>query len=654
MLTRFAPFCVLVAGVICSYGQQAGADELTKAYQSLAQKDYDSAIAQFRKALAQQAGNAGVHKDLAYTLLKTGGNADARDEFESALKLNPNDETAALEYAFLCFETKKQIEARRTFDRLRHRGSATTRATAEQAFQNIDRPLADGIARWKQALARAANPNELPIFSAHWELAQLAEFRDELPLAAEQYEICRKLKPNVEELLLNLARVWQQLNRVDEARSALVAASRCRESRTAELALDELGSRYPYPYEFVNAIKLDPQNVGLRRELAFLYLAMHQEREAMEQFEQVLAIEPKDELSREQLDALRGVKKRPQASVSPASSGATPANGTDPRSMGMKSLAAGYIPDAIKYLQRAHNDDPGDAEVTLKLGWAYNAAKRDDDARQSFDEARHADDNGIAAQASKAFHTLNGDPVAQTTVWVLPMFSTRWKDAFTYGQMKRTVPLAWLGRANKLMSFYASIRFDGDVRSGLPVAVAPTYLSENAFILGAGVSSRTWHHVTAWAEAGEALSYLPGRRDVGTAIPDYRGGINVTKGFGSLLGGHTQGYFYETTADGVYVSRFNKDTLVYLQQRGGRTFRTWGNTFAQALFNVNVTQDFKRQYWADTIEMGPGVKLHMPWMPPNVYLSTDFLRGVYTNNISNPRRPNYYDVRISLWYAITK
>jgi tetratricopeptide (TPR) repeat protein len=219
------------------------------------------------------------------------------------------------------------------------------------------------------------------------------------------------------------------------------------------------------------------------------------------------------------LDGLRGVKKRPQASVSPAASGATSMAGTDAKSMGMKSLAAGYIPDAIKYLQRAHEDAPEDAEVTLKLGWAYNAAKRDEEARQSFDEARHADDSAVAVQASKAFHTLNGDPVAQTTIWVLPMFSTRWKDAFTYGQMKRTIPLPWLGNANKLMSFYVSMRFDGDVKSGLPVAVAPTYLSENAFIFGAGVSSRTWHHVTAWAEAGEALSYLPSRRDVGTAIP---------------------------------------------------------------------------------------------------------------------------------------
>lgn len=651
MLTRFAPICVLLAGVTCGYSQTADA-ELTQAYKFLAQKDYDSAIALFRKALATQPGNPGVHKDLAYTLLMTGENTDARDEFESALRLNRNDETAGLEYAFLCFETEKKIEARRTFDRLRHQGSAATRATAEQAFQNIDKPLADGIARWKEALARSANANELPMFSAHWELAQLAELRDELPLAAEQYEICRKLKPTLEEMLLHLARVWQELNRVDEARAALLAASRCKESRTAELALDGLGSRYPYPYEFLNAIKLDPQNVGLRRELAFLYLAMHKEHEAMEQFEAALAIEPADQLSRDQLDALRGVKKRPQSSAGPAATGA--AVGTDAKSMGMKSLAAGYIPDAIKYLKQAHEDDPDDAEVMLKLGWAYNVEKRDDEACQWFDQARHSDDTEIAAQATKAFHTLNGDPMPQTTVWVLPMFSTRWKDGFTYGQVKRTIPLPWLGKANKLISFYVSMRFDGDIKSGLPVNVAPTYLSENALIFGAGLASRPWHHITAWVEAGESVSYLPDRRDVGAAIPDYRGGVNAAKGFGSLLGGHSPGFFYETTADGIYVSRFDKDWLIYSQQRGGRTFHAWGNTLAQALFNINFTHDLKSEYWANTVEMGPGMKLHLPWMAPNVYLSADFLRGVYTNNQFNPRRPNYYDTRVSIWYAITK
>lgn len=648
MLTPFRIFLMALALGATAAAQQPGDAELNRAYSALAKKDYDAAIAAFRAGLAKQPGKAGAHKDLAYMLLKTGDNAEARDQFERALQVNPKDETAALEYAFLAFETKKPIEARRMFDKLRHSGTPATRATAEQAFQNIDGPLASGIARWKEALARSANPKDPSTFSAHWELAHLAELRDELPLAAEQYEICRQLKPQLSELLVILGRVWREVNRIDESRAAFLAASRSSDSRTAELALEQMDRRYPYPYEFLNALKLDPQNIALRKELAYLYLAMKKEPEAIEQFEQVLRIDPHDEAARKQLDALRGIKTK-----APAAASLRPV-ATNAKAMGLKSLALGYTNDAIKYLEQAHEQHPEDAEVTLKLGWAYNQAKDDSTAIRYFDMARNADDPQIASEASKAFHNLNGDVMPQTTVWALPMFSSRWKDLFAYGQVKRTVPLPFLHGANKFVSFYLSARFIGDLKSGLPTHVVdPQYLSESSFIFGAGASTRTWHHLTGWVEAGEAVKYLPGRNDIGTAIPDYRGGVNFAKGFGKLLGGGT-GMFYETTGDAIYVSRFDKDWLFYSQHRAGRTFQVSENTSFQALFNVNYVRDVKNQYWANTVEMGPGIKMHLAWMPPGVYFATDFLRGVYTNNSFNPRRPNYNDVRVSFWYARTK
>lgn len=658
-------FAVVLAVEAQTQGQTSDESQrlLSQAYAALEKKDYDAAITCFRKGLDKTPGNAAAHKDLAYTYLKAGENAEARDEFESALKLNARDETAALEFAFLAFETKKPIEARRMFDRLRKSSNGATSTTAEQAFQNIDRPLAEGIARWKQALERAEKPNDLPMFSAHWELAQLAELRDELPLAAEQYEICRRLKPQLSELLLILARVWQQLNRVDEAKAALLAASRSNDSRTAEQALEQLGQRYPYPYEFQNALKLDPQNATLRKELGYLYLAMHQQAQAADQFEQLLALHPKDRAVREQLDALRGLKVRPQPDevpqaaipkAAPAASGAS--SGIDAKSMGKKSLELGYTQDALKYLRLAHEQDPDDAEVMLKLGWAYNQAKDDRDALNWFDRARHTDNALVAAQANKAYHNLNGDVVPQTTVWLLPMYSSRWGDLFTYGQIKRTIPLPGLNRVNKIVSFYVSTRFIGDVKSSLVPSrvIDPQYLSESSLIFGAGVTTKAWHHFTGWAEAGEAVKYLFDRRDVGAAIPDYRGGLNFTKGFGSLLGSPTPGLFYETTNDAIYVSRFSKDWLFYSQHRAGRTFRLGSEGSIEGLFNANYLRDVKSQYWANTAEIGPGVKVHFGWMPKNVYFATDFLRGVYLNNTYNPRRPNYYDLRVSFWYAVTR
>ena len=632
-------------------GSDTGEVELAKAFQASAKKDYDLAILEFRKAVAENPNDANVHKNLAYTLLKTGDNAEARDEFEAALKINSHDETAALEFAFLAYETKKPIEARRMFDRLRKSGTAATRATAEKAFQNIDQPLAAGIARWQQALGRSASPNDISMFSAHWELAQLAELRDQLPLAAEQYAICRQLKPQLSELLLIEARIWQQLNRVDDARGAILAASRERNSRTAEQGLELWGARYPYPYEFVKALEIDPQNTDLRRELAYLYLAMQKESDAKEQFERVLAIDPTDQLARDQLNALNGAKKT-AAFISTKAAGSTEA--VNAKQMGERSLALGFSRDAIRYLRAAHDENPDDPEVMLKLGWAYNFAKDDTDALQWFDRARHSDNAAVAAEATKAFHNLNGDVSAQTTVWALPMYSSRWNDFFSYGQIKRTMPLPWKDM-NKWFSFYLSTRFIGDLKSSIPKdAVQPQYLSDNSFIFAAGVSSRNWHHLTGWAEAGESVGYLPFRHDIGAAVPDYRGGLNFVKGFGSLLGSSTPGLFFETTADAIYISRYDRDWLFISQNRTGWTFRPWRDEALQAVFNANYIHDLKNQYWAETVELGPGIKLHMPWMRPGVYFSSDFLRGAYTNNVGNPRRPNYNDVRVGFWYAFTK
>jgi tetratricopeptide (TPR) repeat protein len=649
---RLCALALLCASVLPA--QSDGTADLTVAYSKLTAKDYDGAIDAFRRGIEQQPQNASAHKDLAYTLLKAGEDVQARDEFQKAIQLNPHDDVATLEYAFLCFESGKQVEARRTFNRLRQYGATeATRATAQTAFDNIDKPIAAGIARWKDALAKTSAPLDPRFYSDHWELARLAEERDDLQLAAEQYEICRRLKPQLESLLVDLARVWQSLNETEQAHAALLAASRAEEPRTAETALELLGSRYPYVYEFKNAIELDPKNVNLRRELAYLYLALHKDAEAIREFEQVLAIAPDDQLSLAQLAALR--HPAPLSENAPAMPGKRPDTQDgpkiDPKLMGLKSLAAGYLNDAIRYLLIAHEDSPDDGEVMLQLGWAYNQAKNDGEAVQWFERARHSSNKLVASEADRAWHNLLGSTPAQTTVWAFPTYSSRWKDAFFYGQVKRTLPFT----GALPFHFYLSARLIGDERGketvgGLP----PQYLSESAVIAGAGVETRQWHHLLGWAEAGEAFSYLPGRHDVGAAIPDYRGGINFAKGFGSLLGAAQPGLFYETTGDAIYINRFDKDWLFYSQHRMGRTFRLFGGDYLQAYANGNYVYDMKRQYWANTVEFGPGARLHLPMLPPGVYLSADWLRGVYTMNKDNPRGPNYNDFRLGFWYAATR
>jgi Tfp pilus assembly protein PilF len=586
---------------------------LDEAYSALRAKNYEEAIRGFEQAIKLDPGRASIRKDLAYTLLKIGETEAARDQFAEAMTLDPADDQVALEYAFLCYETKQQVTARRVFDRLRKSGNST----ASEAFQNVDRPLREGIARWKQALE--LSPDN---FSAHEELAKLAEQRDELDLAAEQYQAAWKLRPARRDLLVDLGRVWMEQGRttsskIEDAHAALLAASRGGAPRVAEQARELLPARYPYVYEFENALALDPSNDALRRELAYLHLEMGDKSVAEQQ--------------------LQALPPAPQA-VPPLQEHRPPQNtSNNNKLLGEQSLDKGYLSDALRYLHAAHENDPMDFEVMLKLGWAYNILKDDREAVRWFSLARSSPDAAIAAEASKAYGNLNPAlKLLRTTVWMFPTISTRWRDTFVYAQAKTELQLAFPVHP------YVSLRFIGDARGAVRLGadISPQNLSESSVIAGIGLASTPWRGLMAWFEAGEALRYLIPHGQTGTALPDYRGGISYAK---ALRAPHR--LFAETNDDGVFISRFGNDSLVYSQNRTGRTL----DENVQVYWNWNATVDATGQYWANTVETGPGVRFRLN----PLQFTVNFLRGAYLVNQANPYRPNFNDVRIGVWYAFT-
>ncbi|MGA2183786.1 MAG: tetratricopeptide repeat protein [Bryobacteraceae bacterium] len=662
-MSRIPALLLLFAGLVAAQAPDPVWAALDNAYRALNAHDYDTAIAAFRKAVALAPTRPAIHKDLAYTLLKVGDNEAARDQFGEAMRLDPADDHVALEYAFLCYETKQQPEARRIFDRIRRTGNAT----AEQAFQNIDRPLEEGIARWSKALE-----SEPGNFSAHRELATLAEQRDELKLAAEHYEKAWRIKPGERELLLDMGRVWQKLGATEKAHAALLAVSRGAQPRVRERATELLPARYPYVNEFRKALELDAGNIELRRELAYLYLEMGNGIEADRQFELLHQQAPDDRISTAQLgllklgrgdeagarpllesvlkgedddlaDRVRAALKYPQTLKHRSETPKRQVSG-EAKALADKSYAAGYMKDALKYYMIAHESDPVDFTVMLKLGWAYNILHDDPDAERWFNLARHSSDPEVAKQAGEAWRNLEtANERFRTTVWVFPFFSSRWHDLFSYGQAKTQMQIGSLP-----VSAYLSTRFVGDARVTTgPVTggiTQPQYLSEDSFILAFGLASHPWHGMTAWGEAGEAIKYLNSRHDVGTMIPDYRGGLSWARALGHAAGGH--GRFFETNDDLVFVSRFANDVMVYSQNRAG-----FGFGKVQFYWNGNITADSNHQYWANTVETGPGLRFHVPQTPKTLLFSLNGLRGANLTNVDNPRRPNYFDVRAGFWYA---
>ena len=361
------------------------------------------------------------------------------------------------------------------------------------------------------------------------------------------------MKPDYTSLLLPLGRVWKSLGREEEADAALLAASRGPEARAAVAARELLPSRYPYVYEFQRAIAFNPKNAGLRRELAFLFMEMGKPAEAEREFLAIHELVPEDLMAAAQLGFLRlarndmaGAKplfdqvlkgnnedlaakvqaalKMPQETLHKRTEAVQPAGASDAKELARVSIEKGYMKDALKYLLAAHETDPLDFWVMLKLGWTYNMLRDDGQAMQWFKLARTSPDGAIAKEASTAYGNLRPALARfRTTGWLFPFYSSRWKDAFAYGQLKTEMRLG-----ARPFRFYLSTRFIGDAKQQTGTAprnTQPQYLSESSFIFGLGVATRPWHGLTGWGEAGEAVKYLPSRTDVGAMIPDYRGGF---------------------------------------------------------------------------------------------------------------------------------
>jgi tetratricopeptide (TPR) repeat protein len=610
-----------------------------RAYAALRARDYDAAIPAFLAAPP----SANLLKDLAYTYLKIGEPELARDQFHEAMRLEPADTAAALEYAFLCYETRQQAEARRVFDRIRKTGNAT----AEQAFHNIDDPLADGIARWLKAIELGADN-----FSVHFELATLAEQRDDLTLAAAHFERAWRQVPERRAVLVDLGRVWKAMGRDDDAAAALLAASRGGESRAAELARQLLPSRYPFVIEFRHALAFEPANYELRRELGYLLLRMGREAEAEIEFRLLTEKAPADLLSATQLGFLlyaRGEKLaamplfervlagpdedlanrvravlRMTQILRPRASAAAPS--IDARIMAERSIKAGYMKDALKYLEVAHESDPGDFDVMLKLAWTNNILHRDALAFRWFELARKSPDPQVAADAEKGFRNLHAAIQRyRTSLWIFPVFSTRWHDLFSYAQLKTAVNIGLPVRP------YVSVRFVGDTR-GTIGTVSPEYLSESSFILAVGATTVPWRGITLWGEAGTAISYLKGH-----LLPDYRGGLSAAR----TLRREGSRWNAGATLDALYISRFDHDFLAYGQSHAGYSWLYW---------NANLTADVRRLDWANFVETGPGIRIPLP---QSMYMTFNALRGRYL--IENPaRRSTFNDFRAGFWYAVSR
>lgn len=625
-----------MAFAFCLLGQEPGRGRLEKAYELLRAGALEGARGEFEAGLEGEPGNMGARLDYGYLLLRMGETERGREEMERVMKAKPEDERLAMEYAYLAYETGRRAEAFTLFLRLSVQGrDEGLKREAGERLARIDGELQAGIARWREAVRRTPES-----YSVHEELGRLLEERNAWVEAGEEYREAYRLKPDKKRLLLDIARVEEEALRPDYGHAALIAASRGGPAMVAEEAREKMPGRYPYVYEFEMAIRMDPLNVELRRELGFLLLKMGREKEAVGVFEGVLRLAPEDALATAQLAFLR-VKR----GVVAVDTGLTAVE-----ELATKSLEKGYLKDALKYLQQLHEANPEDAATTLRLGWTYNMLKLDREAVKCFDLARRSGDGKVAGEAERAYRNLAPSlrPV-RVTAWMLPFYSRRWRETFGYGQVKAEFRTPLRG-----VRPYVSARLIGDLGRGRGLTgpagqAAPGALSESAVVLGAGLVTERKRGWMAWGEAGGSWQYFAKKFAMPTIRSDYRGGVNYAKAWGAANLGSEGGWFGASTFDGVFLSRFGNNTLFYGQNRVG-----WhvGGAPVQVYVNLNLTGDVLRTDWANFAEVGPGVRWKAPGMPAGLYLFADAVYGRHLVR-GGTRDRRYIDVRAGVWYAFT-
>jgi hypothetical protein len=383
-------------------------------------------------------------------------------------------------------------------------------------------------------------------------------------------------------------------------------------------------------------------------QLGFLWLTQRElSGQAKPLLERVLEQPVDDELTdrvRATLQLPQTLRRRPETPEAKVNNEA--------RQLAKKSMDAGFLKDAVRYLEVAHETDPIDFGVMMQLGWTNNILRDDRTAVQWFGLARNSPDPKQAAEADRAYRNLV--PQLQrfhTSTWVYPFFSSRWQNAFGYGQIKTEFKVGKLP-----LRPYLSTRFVGDVRRQIRPSgnLPPQYLSESSFIFGFGLRTLVWKGVMAWGEAGQALRYLGRGANTGLFTPDYRGGISSSRSFGRNLGAPKPGWFTETANDFVFVSRFDRDFLLYSQNKTGYTFARSEETGfqLQGFWNWNLTADVKRYAWANFAEAGPGVRFRFNGLPPSMFFILQGVRGRHF--LEMPQGRYFSDLRAGFWYAFAR
>jgi len=303
------------------------------------------AVKQYKLALAHDPNSVFLENSLAHTYFKLGRIREAVETAQQVLKDHPNNLAA--------HQLLGRVYLRSLGNQQSGQTSAPMLGLAIEEFQKIV----------------ALEPNKI---QDHLLLGQLYTLKHDNKDAEAQFEQARSIDPSSEDVVLNLARLYDEQGKVPEAIDLLEAVPTDQRTPRIDLAL---GAAYDQQKkitlaipQYQQALAMQPDNLPAQRALAEDLLSSNQSDAALKIYEGVTAQDPEDThsfLRLAEIERIQGHLKKAEAALDHARS-------LDPDSIEVRyneallDEAQGHLNQSATLLEKL-------ADSTKQVGGKYTA-----------------------------------------------------------------------------------------------------------------------------------------------------------------------------------------------------------------------------------------------------------------------------------------
>ncbi len=334
-------------------------------------RTYRHALALWTQTVASRPGNPAPHINLGNALLAHRQPGKALIQFETALRLDPQNADAYYDAGNALLQLGRLDEAIGHFQASLqlHQGSLDARNNLADALLQAGRP-AEAVKQYESVLR--AQPR---VAEAHYNLGNALLKAGRTSAAAREFEAALRLRPDYPEADNNLGNILARSGRLPEAAAHYQAALRA-DPRNLEArenlgrALARMGRLNEAAAQYAAVLRLQPTAADAAYNLGTLLLRLDRPAEAEVQFQTVLRLQPGNSAA---LDDLGNILAR-----------------------------SGRIDEAVRRFREALRVDPSNVPAHFNLGAALLQSGHPEEARAEFEAALRLDPGFAPARQALA------------------------------------------------------------------------------------------------------------------------------------------------------------------------------------------------------------------------------------------------------------